>query len=98
MTSAQLTDDIFVQRTDWTVVRPQDEQCILYNSRTDELHILSPSAFHVYSLLTECRLPLHKASKLIADLTGQPLDLVDIKLDEFLHALISRGLVDKQNG
>ena len=50
MTVAPVTRDTVLQSTSWCVVRPQKDQHLVYNSRTDEMHLVPETGFLVYQL------------------------------------------------
>ncbi|MDD5558684.1 hypothetical protein [Candidatus Methylomirabilis sp.] len=45
-----LTTETVLKLTSWCVIREQEEQYLIYNSQTDELHLLPLTGFYAYQL------------------------------------------------
>lgn len=89
--------DIFFQRPTWVVVRPQKGQYLLYNSRTDELHLIPPTGHAVYALCDGLR-SIHDISAALSDAIDAEPALIKEHVAEFLGSLETRGLVERVDG
>jgi hypothetical protein len=79
--------------TPWCVVRGQEEGHLIYNPRTDELHLLRPSSFCVYQLCDGLR---SVGSVCDAFAGERPSTDVDRAVTGLLDKLVSRGLLEIQ--
>jgi len=79
------------------VVRPQDSHYLFYNVRTDELHLLSPSAFYVVQLCDGLR-SVGDIEALLASGLGHDLELVRAHTRPFLENMLSRGVLELDRG
>lgn len=87
-----LQGEAFLQQAPWCVVRPQQEGYMLYNPRTDELHLLPPAGWYAYRLCDG----LHSVGEVAAELaaatdSGAEESLTRVR--DFLGALLARGLL-----
>jgi hypothetical protein len=69
------------------VIRPQKARYLVYNSTTDELHLLSPAAHYVYQLCDGMR-----SVGEIQYLLSQAFD--EESLGSFLSGLVARQLLE----
>lgn len=91
-TSPQLGDNDFLLPAPWCVVRQQEEGFLLYNPRTDELHLLPATAFFAYRLCDG----LHSIGEVAAELaaaTGADESEARKRVRGFLISLVDRGLL-----
>jgi hypothetical protein len=70
----------------WCVVREQQDEYLVYNPRTDELHLISPLGRYVYLLCDGLR----TAAQIQALLPGP----VAVAVPEYLGQLLARGLLE----
>lgn len=92
MTSPIVDDRLPLIQTSWCVVRQQEDCYLVYNTRTDELHLIPPLGFYVYQLCDG----LHSAQDLERDLSalGRPTTPDAGHLRPFLEELFERGIID----
>lgn len=74
------------------VVRRQEEQYLVYNSLTDELHLLSPIGFYLYSLCDGSS-PLNEVQAIFESVTRSESGNSHSHVAEFLEKLEARGLI-----
>ena len=72
--------------TIWCVVRAQREEYLVYNSRTDELHLISPLGHYLYLLCDGLR-TVAEIQELLEPDTGAAAP-------DYLAKLLARGLVE----
>ena len=82
-----------LKQTSWCTVRPQEQQYVVYNTRTDELYLLPPTAFYVYQLCDGLN-TVGDLEELVQGAFGAESDTVKAKLNKFLGGLIDRGIVE----
>lgn len=73
-------------------VRRQENQYLIYNQKTDELHLLPDDAYRVFALCDGHR-PLSSILSAVSAASGESLDSVRAPLERFLHDLIKRDLL-----
>ena len=83
-----------LRATPWCVVREQENQYLVYNSRTDELHLLSPTAFYVYRRCSGWS-TLGQIEEDLRDALPQEAAALPAALDAFVEMLLARGIVEK---
>lgn len=95
MNAALVSPAVVPVRAQHCVVRPQEESYLVYNPRTDELHLLPREAFLVYSLCDG----LNSAGDIERELCAigtWPDDGVSQKVYELLDKFVVRGLLEVQ--
>jgi len=75
------------------VVRRQEEQYLIYNTETDELHLLSPIGFYLYSLCDGSS-PLNELQEIFSAIARHETDALEIPVAEFFNRLSARGIVE----
>ncbi|MDD5385400.1 MAG: PqqD family protein [Gallionella sp.] len=75
------------------VVRQQEEQYLIYNTKTDELHLLSPISFYLYSLCDGVS-PLNELQEIFAAIVGHKANTLQITVADFLNQLLARGIIE----
>lgn len=88
---------IVLTPTRWCVVRKQKERYLIYNSRTDEMHLIPPIGYYVYQMCDGIN-TLGAIRKMLADATGQEETEVATHTDRFINQLIDRGVVEASDG
>ena len=91
-TTSPLRGDAFLLPAPWCVVRRQEEGYLLYNPRSDELHLLPPTAFRAYRLCDG----VHSVDEVALELAAATQTAEDESRDrvrDFLAALVERGLL-----
>jgi Coenzyme PQQ synthesis protein D (PqqD) len=91
-----VTGDTVFHRTQWVVARPQKGTYLLYNSRTDELHLIPPTGHAVYFLCDGLKTVDEINAELSNVIDAEP-DTLRQRLTGFFDALESRGLVERAN-
>lgn len=89
----KLADDVVLRQTSWCAVSEQEQQYLIYNTRTDELHLLPLTAYQVYQLCNG----FNTVSAIVESVTNSSdIEEESIKkhLCEFLSGLMERGLVE----
>jgi hypothetical protein len=89
----ELCPTTVLRQTDWCVVRPQEEQHVIYNSRTDELHLVSPEGYYVYQWCDGLQ-TLREIQTMLRGATGEDAGVVRTRLYAFLDRLIQRGILE----
>lgn len=89
-----IASETILDRTPWVVVRPQKDNYLFYNSRTDELHLIPPTGHAIYELCDGLR-----TFDEIRNHVSQALDvessILRERLTNFLGDLEARGLVER---
>jgi len=76
------------------ILREQVGQYLIYNSRTDEMHLVGTTGFHAYCLCDGSRTVDEIADALRGEgVEGVPEEL-DERTREFLEALVVRGILE----
>src|SRR4051794_9969160 len=91
--NAELASDVVLQPTPWCTVREQEERYLVYNPRTDELHLVPPTGFYVFSLCDGLNTVAEIQARLEKALTGDSA-LLRPRLHSFLAALLERGILE----
>jgi len=81
-----ISPDTVLSPTTWCVVREQRDAYLVYNSRTDELHLISPVGHYLYLLCDGLRTVAEIQALLPPD-TGAAVP-------EFLARLVARGVIE----
>jgi hypothetical protein len=92
----QIANETVFDHTAWVVVRPQQGKFLLYNSRTDEMHLISPTGHAVYALCDGLRTVDDIRNHISGALDEDPA-VVSERLNDFLGALEARGLVERSD-
>jgi hypothetical protein len=84
--------DTVFQRAPWCVTREQEDQYLIYNVRTDEMHLVPPTGFYVYQLCDGLRS--------VGELEAQLAPAVDaceqearVGIRTFVEQLVTRGIL-----
>lgn len=91
--STPISGDSVLHPTPWCSVREQEERYLVYNRRTDEMHLVPPTGFYVYRLCDGTRTVGDVEAELAAALDADPGDL-HRRLEGFLAALLARGILE----
>jgi hypothetical protein len=92
-TDKKLESDIVLRQTSWCSASEQEQQYLLYNTRTDELHLLPLTAYQVYLLCNGFNTVSIIEESIINSSDIEQEDLKEC-LHEFLSGLMERGLVE----
>lgn len=84
---------LVVKPTDSCIVRQQEEEYLLYNSKTDELHLLSPMAFYVYQLCDGAT-TAGEIQAILSIILNQNKAIDITNITDFLNKLIIRGILE----
>ncbi len=87
-----LTPASVLVHTPQCTVRPQRDHYLIYNARTDELHLVPPSGNYVYELCNGIA-TIADIERALVQATGRSLAIVRHQLTEFLAMLVDRGLL-----
>lgn len=82
-----------LQHTPWCTIRPQKDGSVLYNSRTDELHLVPPTgvlAFELCDGLTS----VSEITELLAQSLRVSASAVSGPLNEYFEQLLTRGALE----
>ena len=85
-TEIRVSGDTVLGPTTWCVVREQHDEYLVYNSRTDELHLISPQARYMYLLCDGLR-TVSEIQTLLGAGTGEAVT-------GFLNKLVERGVLE----
>lgn len=88
-----LACDVVLRQTSWCAVSEQEEQYLVYNSRTDEMHLLPPTAYQVYRLCNGFN-TVSAIEESVTNSSGMKDEIVKEHLYKFLSGLMDRGLVE----
>ena len=91
--NAELANDVVLQPNPWCTVREQEERYLVYNPRTDELHLVPPTGFYVFSLCDGLNTVGEIQTRLEEVLAGDS-GLLRQRLHAFLAGLIERGILE----
>jgi hypothetical protein len=91
--NAELSAGTVLQPTPWCTVREQEERYLIYNSRTDELHLMPPTGFYVFSTCDGLNTVEEIQARLEKSLPGSSAT-VRQRLHAFLAGLIERGILE----
>ncbi|MCA1993429.1 MAG: hypothetical protein LDL41_15520 [Coleofasciculus sp. S288] len=92
-----LTDEAVLIPTTWCVVREQEEEFLIYNRKTDELHLLPPTGYLTFRLCNGVNTVADIEKQLASELSDCSSNLRSI-LHDFLNKLIVRGIVEVEDG
>lgn len=87
--NTQVSPETVLCPTTWCVVREQRDEYLVYNSRTDELHLISPLGHYLYLLCDGLRTVAEIQALLEPD-TGTAAPA-------FLTKLVARGVIELVN-
>ena len=87
-----LTDQTILARRDCVVVRPQKQSYVLYNSHTDELHLV-PRDGHLVFMLCDGWRTVADVVQEVTRACGEPVERVRPSVLAFLGNLERRGLL-----
>src|SRR5687768_7149229 len=76
------------------VIRPLEKGFLVYNKRTDELHLMSDGAFEVYRMCDGARYPREIVDEVCGACGGADPAVARRCAYAFLSALTERGLVE----
>ena len=89
----KLTPGTILQQTEWSIARPQKDGHLLYNSRTDEMHLVPPAGALAVLLCDGLRTIEEIKAELLAPLGGNER-AIRAGLLSFFEALLGRGIVE----
>ena len=92
-----LTDETVLLPTTWCVVREQGEEFLIYNRKTDELHLLPPTGYFAFRLCDGVNTVADIEQQLASALSDCTSNLRSV-LHDFLDKLIARGIVEVEDG
>ena len=90
--TATLSANCVLTRSAHCSIRPQGEQYLIYNSQTDELHLISPIASYVLELCNGLN-SVGDLSQMFAH-TMLEEEQVVLQLSNFLLQLVDRGVLE----
>jgi hypothetical protein len=79
--------------TPWCTIREQEDKYLVYNSRTDELHLLPPTGFYAYSLCDGLR-TVDEVQEALAKAVAAEPERLRRSLRTFFGGLIERGMLE----
>lgn len=82
-----------IRRTSWCVVRPLEQHYLIYNSQTDELHLIPPIAFFVYRLC-DTPISMDELEWLLATSLAENGGDVHEHLGAFVRDCVARGILE----
>ena len=88
-----MNEHTVLKQSSWCVVRPQERQYVVYNTRSDELYLLPQAAFYVYQLCNGINTVRDLEILLQNAFTSNP-EIFNEKLNEFLKKLLERGILE----
>lgn len=91
--NVELSRESILQPTSWCTIREQEERYLVYNSRTDEMHLVPPTGFYAYGLCDGLRTVSEVQAEMEKVLKGDPSDLQQ-RLHAFLGGLVERGILE----
>lgn len=91
--NAELSRYSVLQPTSWCTIREQEDRYLVYNSRTDEMHLVPPTGFYAYGLCDGSRTVDEVGADLGKVLPGDPAALL-LRLRDFLGGLVERGILE----
>lgn len=89
----QLSGDMILQPTPWCTIREQEERYLIYNSRTDELHLVPVTGHYAYSLCDGLRTMDEVQAEIEKALSSASTELQQ-RLHTFLGSLVQRGILE----
>jgi hypothetical protein len=75
-------------------VREQVDQFLIYNARTDEMHLVPPTGYYVHSLCDGAR-TVAELEEVLAASVDAPREVLRTAVRAFLAQLLERGLVQR---
>lgn len=75
------------------VVRKQEEKYLIYNTESDEMHLLSPLSYYLCSLCDGLS-PLNEVQEIFSVIVRHEADGLKTPVADFLNQLLARGVVD----
>jgi len=87
---AQLRDDAVFILSSTCSVRPQEQQVVIYNSKTDELHLVPLPAYYLVQLCDGLN-TVADLEKYCREATGAEAPRAE--LEDFLLKLVGRGVL-----
>ncbi len=91
-----LPGQCMVTSTPWCVVRKQEDSYLVYNSKTDELHLIPPLGFYIYQLCDGLRTVSEIRQLLGIGIDTNPTSVKNT-LDDFIDQLVQRGILEIEN-
>ncbi len=91
--SLDLAGEMVLRQATWCVVREQEEQVLIYNTRTDELHLVPPTGFFVYQQFDGTR-TLVEVEALLRQFLGREMKESPGRLGVFVEQLLERGVLE----
>jgi len=95
--SVELGEASILKRASCCVVRKQREEVLIYNTRTDELHLIPPAGFYIYKLFDGAR-ALGEIEIQLEELLATQADKVACPLRTFVGQLLARGILEEDRG
>jgi hypothetical protein len=89
-----LSLNLVLVQTERCTVRCQENQYLVYNQDTDELHLLPDAAYSVYAMCDGSR-SFGRILSAVSNASEESLHRVHAPLEIFLCSLIERGLIKK---
>jgi hypothetical protein len=89
-----IVKETIFERTPWVVVRPQKGNYLFYNSRTDEMHLIPWTGHAIYQLCDGLR-TVDDIGTHVSEAFDAGPSILRERLNDFLSALESRGIVER---
>jgi len=91
--NTEIRDNAVLSQTTWCAVREQEDQYLIYNRKTDELHLLPPTAHCVFQLCDGLN-TVSDIVYILADVFHTDISGMRHVLDKYLSSLLERGIVE----
>ena len=88
-----LKKNYILRQSDSCVMRIQEQQYFIYNTKTDEMYLLPPVAFYVLQLCNGLN-TVGELEDVLCDFFVVSSEVAKIKLNEFLRSLLDRKIVE----
>jgi len=88
-----ITTNSILQPTACSIVRPQKEGYLFYNSHTDELHLVSSDGLVVYELCNGLR-TVGEIQHWLSEAIYDEREIAQKRIEQFIESLVVRGLLE----
>lgn len=96
MTNTELLGGEVLRVSRGVAVRQEGSSALLHHARTDELHVVGPTGGYVLLLCDGVRTVEEVTDVLGSSITENP-ELVRSRVQEFLAAMIERGILERSH-
>ncbi len=94
--SIKLLKTVILKQTSWCISRKEEVSYFIYNSKSDEMHLIPPTGYYIYQLCDGLR-SISEIIEIFESSMNNNKEVISTKVCEFLKELIEREILEFEN-